>query len=190
MRRGQEPVQSGYIQLAAASSVIRHFETAYVPGLLQTADYARSVLTEMVDLHNLEVTDVDAAVTARLQRQQLLYDSGKRFEFLLTEPVLRWLVCPPHVMRGQLDRLQTVVGQPNIRFGILPLGVELSTTPQNSFQLYDDLATVETFLGETTHHGAEAALYARMLDRLWTDAVTGEFARRLLIEAVDKLPRQ
>ncbi|MEV0810896.1 Scr1 family TA system antitoxin-like transcriptional regulator [Micromonospora sp. NPDC050200] len=48
----------------------------------------------------------------------------------------------PDVMRGQLDRLQTVVGVPNIRFGILPLGVQLAITPQNSFQMYDDIAIV------------------------------------------------
>jgi hypothetical protein len=70
-------------------------------------------------------------------------------------------------MRGQLDRLQTVVGVPNIRFGILPLGVQLATTPpKNSFQMDDDL--VETFVGETTHRDDEAAAYAKAIERLWT----------------------
>ncbi|MCO1595506.1 DUF5753 domain-containing protein [Micromonospora sp. RHAY321] len=82
----------------------------YVPGLLQTPDYARRILTEMVELHNLDIADVDAAVSTRMQRQHLLYDAGKRFEFLLAEPVLRWLLASPDVMAGQLDRLQTVVG--------------------------------------------------------------------------------
>ncbi|MFF5176622.1 Scr1 family TA system antitoxin-like transcriptional regulator [Micromonospora sp. NPDC000316] len=86
--------------------LIRHFETVYVPGLLQTADYARRILTEMVELHNLDIADVDAAVASRMQRQHLLYDTSKRFEFLLAEPVLRWLLCPAEVMRGQLDRRQ------------------------------------------------------------------------------------
>ncbi|WP_319460483.1 DUF5753 domain-containing protein [Micromonospora sp. RTP1Z1] len=161
MRQSQSAVQDSYNQLVAESRLIRHFETVYVPGLLQTADYARRVLTEMVELHNLDIADVDAAVTTRMQRQQLLYDTSKRFEFLLAEPVLRWLLCPPDVMRGQLDRLQTVVGAPNIRFGILPLGVPLATTPQNSFQLYDDVAIVETFVGETTYRDDEAATYTK-----------------------------
>ena len=137
MRRGQAAVQESYNELVAQTTVIKHFETVCVPGLLQTAEYARRILAEMVVLHDLNVDDIDAAVAARLQRQQLLSDSTKRFEFLLAEPVLRWLLCPPNVMRGQLDRLQTVVGLQNVRFGVLPLGRRLAVTPQNSFQLYN-----------------------------------------------------
>ncbi|MGC3864585.1 helix-turn-helix domain-containing protein [Micromonospora chersina] len=187
MRQGQAAVQDSNNQLVAESRLIRHFETVYVPGLLQTADSARRSLTEMVELHNLDIADVDAAVATRMQRQHLLYDTSKRFEFLLAEPVLRWLLCPPDIMRGQLDRLQTVVGVPNIRFGILPLGVQLATTPQNSFQMYDDVAIVETFVGETTHRDEEAAAYAKAMGRLWKEAVTGEDARKLIVRAAHDL---
>ncbi|MEU5724422.1 DUF5753 domain-containing protein [Micromonospora sp. NPDC047738] len=187
MRQGQAAVQDSYNQLVAESPLIRHFETVWVPGLLQTADYARRALTEMVELHNLDIADVDTAVATRMQRQQFLYDTTKRFEFLLAEPVLRWLLVSPEVMRGQLDRLQTVVGVPNIRFGILPLGVPLATTPQNSFQMYDDVAIVETFVGETTYRDDEAATYTRAIERLWEEAVTGEDARRLIVRAAQDL---
>jgi hypothetical protein len=141
----------------------------------------------MVELHDLDISDVDAAVASRMQRQQLPLRHSKQFEFLLAEPVLRWLLCPPEVMRGQLDRLQTVVGVPNIRFGILPLGVQLATTPQNSFQIYDNLAIVEAFVGETTHRDDEAAAYAKAIERLWTESVTGEGARRLVVQAAQDL---
>ncbi|WP_345483020.1 Scr1 family TA system antitoxin-like transcriptional regulator [Actinopolymorpha pittospori] len=97
-------------------------------------------------------------------------------------------MAPPDVMRGQLDRLQTVIGTPNIRFGIIPFGIPLSTTPQNSFQIYDDTAMVETFVGETTHTHESAAAYARVMDRLWNDAVTGHSARKLIFDAVEALP--
>jgi transcriptional regulator with XRE-family HTH domain len=188
MRRGQVAVQASYNKLVQESSLVRHFETVYVPGLLQTTDYARRVLTEMVGLHGLDIDDVDATVATRMQRQQLLYNVGKQFEFLLAEPVLRWLLCPAEVMHGQLDRLQTVVGLPNVRFGILPMGVRLETTPQNSFQMYDDLAIVETFVGETMHHEEEAAMYGRALNLLWAEAVVGEDARHLIIAASGALP--
>ncbi|MCW3813740.1 helix-turn-helix transcriptional regulator [Micromonospora sp. DR5-3] len=187
MRQGQAAVQDSYNQMVAESRLIRHFETVWVPGLLQTADYARRALTEMVELHNLDIADVDAAVATRMQRQQFLYDASKRFEFLLAEPVLRWLITSPEVKRGQLDRLQTIVGVPNIRFGILPLGVPLATTPQNSFQMYDDVAIVETFVGETTYRDDEAATYTRAIERLWEEAVTGEDARRLIVRAAQEL---
>lgn len=184
MRRGQSPVQADYNQLVASAALVRHFETAYVPGLLQTPEYAHRVLNEMVDLHGLAVADVEEAVATRLRRQQLIYDHGKNFEFLLAESVLHWMLCPPEIMAAQLDRLQTVVSLPNVRFGIVPFCVQLPVTPQNSFQLYDDIAIVETFIGETVHRGPEAEAYARAMDRLWSQAVTGTQARRLIVRAV------
>lgn len=190
MRQGQEEVQATHNELVKDSHLIRHFETVYVPGLLQVPAYARRVFAEMISLHGLEIDDVDAAVAMRMQRQQMLYDPAKSFEFLLGESVLRWLICPPAVMRGQLDRLQTVIGLERIQFGIVPMGVELATTPQNSFQVYvsdDPVATAETFIGETFHRGEEAEAYGRALDRMWEEAATGDQARELLIAAANSL---
>jgi transcriptional regulator with XRE-family HTH domain len=185
MRHGQSPVQADYNQIVAGSSIIRHFEVAYVPGLLQTSDYARRVLTEMVDLHGLSVFDVEDAVATRMRRQQLLYDPEKTFEFILAESVLRWMLCPPEVMAGQLDRLQTAMNLPNVRFGIIPFGVQIPVAPQNSFQMYDDIAIIETFVGETACRGTEADAYARVMERLWAQAATGTQARRLIVQAVN-----
>jgi Domain of unknown function (DUF5753) len=131
--------------------------------------------------------DPDPVVAGKLQRQRFLYDPTKQFEFLMAEPVLRWLPCPPTVMRAQLDRLQTVIGVPNVRLGIIPLGVRLDITPQNNFVLYDDVAKVETFVGESSQTSDEAAAYAKILDHLWTAAAEGDAARRLIIRAADEL---
>lgn len=191
MRRGQAEVQADYNQLAAESHLIRHFEMTAIPGLLQTPAYARVMFQEMVELHDLEVDDVEAAIATRMRRQQFLYDPGKRFEFLLAEPVLRWLLCPPDVMRGQLDRLQTVIDVPNVRFGIVPLGVELSAIPQNTVVLYvgrETVAAVETFIAETLYRGEQAEAFAAAVDRLWSDAVVGDQARGLIIAAMRDLP--
>ncbi|MEU8364906.1 helix-turn-helix transcriptional regulator [Nonomuraea sp. NPDC048882] len=190
MRGGQAAVQESYNALVREASLIRHFETVYVPGLLQVPAYTKRVLAEMIWLHELDVDDVDTAVSTRMQRQQLLYDPAKQFEFLLAEPVLRTLICPPSVMRTQLDRLQTVIGLERVRFGIIPMSVELQVTPQNSFGIYEgeeSLAVVETFIGETFHRGAEAAGYRRVMDKLWDQAVTGDQARDLIITAADAL---
>lgn len=187
VRRGAHVVQADYNRLVERSMTVRHFETAWVPGLLQTPAYAAAVFTEMVRLHDIPVGDVDAAVTHRMQRQRHLYDTGRRFEFLLAEPVLRWGFCPPDVMLAQLDRLRSVVGLGNVRFGILPLDVPVSTPPQNAFQLYDETAIVETFIGETTHSPTDSTAYVRVLDRLWSDAAVGADALTLLDRAAAQL---
>jgi transcriptional regulator with XRE-family HTH domain len=190
MQRGQAEVQESYDALGQKSHLIRNFETAYVPGLLQIPDYARRVQAEMISLHDLEVDDVDAAVAARMQRQQILYDPTKSFEFLIAEPVLRWLLSSPAVMHAQLDRLQTVIGLERVRFGILPMGVELPWTPQNGFSIFvsdDTVAAVETFIDEHFYRNDQAEKYGRVMDRLWDEAVTGEQARQLLIGATQAL---
>lgn len=192
MRQGQEKVQEDYRAFVEEAHFVRYFETVFIPGLLQVPDYARRVLNEMIWLHDLQVDDVEAAVAKRMQAQQMLYDPNKRFEFLIGESALRWQIVPPAVMRAQLDRLQTVIGLERIRFGILPMQVELGITPQNSFQIFEadePLVTVETFIGEKPHWGEEAAAYKRALDRLWDEAVTGEAARQLIIAATQALPR-
>lgn len=187
MRAGQAAVQAGYNRLVLESTTVRNFETAFVPGLLQTPAYARNVLAEMVRIHELDVDDVDESVATRMRRQQVLYDPGRRFEFLLAEPVLRWRLCPAEVMAGQLDRLQAVIGMTNVRLGVLPLDAPISVTPQNSFCLFDDMTVVETFVGEQAHVEQESVVYGRMLDLLWADAVTGEDARRLITAAARSL---
>jgi hypothetical protein len=174
-------------------TVIRHFETAYMPGPLQIPDYARRVLTEMISLHGLEIDDVDAAVQERMARAQMLYDPSKRWEFLIAEPVLRWLLPTPAVMRAQLDRLQGVIGLDRIRLGIVPLGVELATTPQDSVQVYvgdETVAVAETYIRETWHRGDEATAYMRAIDRQWEDAVEGDEARRLIARAASDLQKR
>lgn len=188
LRSGQTAVQASYNDMVRDARVIRDFTTAYVSSMLQTAQYARYPILEGVRLHGAREDEVDRAVAVRMQRQQHLYDPGKMFEFLIAEPVLRWLICPPDVMRGQLDRLQAVVGAPNIRLGVLPMGRPLATTPQNAFTMVGDVVLVETFVGETVHAGDQAAAFGRVMDQLWADAVEGEEARRLIVAAAAALP--
>jgi transcriptional regulator with XRE-family HTH domain len=188
LRGGMASVQLDYKALEAESARICYFDTTWIPGLLQTRDYARMVATMMADLHRTSRDEIEAAVAVRMERQQCLYDTGKQFELLVAEPVLRWLLCPPDVMRGQLDRLQTVIGMPNVRFGVLPLSAPIALAPQNAFQIYDDLAIVETFTAEDQRTGPEAEKYKEIMAKLWEDAAEGEDARRLIVTAAASLP--
>ncbi|MEU4576046.1 helix-turn-helix transcriptional regulator [Nonomuraea sp. NPDC023979] len=192
VRHGQKEVQESYNDLVRHSRLVQHFETIFIPGLLQVPAYAKRVLAEMKWLHGMEIDDVDAAVAARMQRQQMIYDEGKEFEFLIAESALHTLVCSPAVMRSQLDRLQTVIGLNQVRFGILPMHVELDIIPQNSFQIYvredGPVAIVESFLSEHRYFDEKAETYSRVLERLWANAITGDDARDLLLAAAVALP--
>lgn len=188
LRSGLAPVQEDYNRLVARSDRVCHFETTLVPGLLQTREYAHQTFFGIAVLHRTPQDEVEGAVAKRMERQRHLYDTSKQFEFLISEPVMRWLLCPPEVMRGQLDRLQTVIGLPNIRFGVLPMGVMLKTAPQNKFELYDEAVHIETFTADERRSGEEYEKYREILDRLWEEAAEGEDARRLIVSAADGLP--
>ena len=82
---------------------IQTFQPTMIPGLLQTADYARRVMEMAYD-----PGDVARAVAVRLERQAVLFDTSKRFDFLLTDGALRWVDHP------QRDRLRSIATLPNV----------------------------------------------------------------------------
>lgn len=189
MRLGQAPIQRTYEDMVAAAAVIRNAEVSYVPGLLQTPGYVRARMEENVRLYGADPAEVDAAVQARLRRQQALYDSSKRFEFVLAESCLRLVTCPPEVMRAQLDRLLSLADGTlsNVTLGVVPFGVPLTTTPHGGILLFDDVAAIETVLGDTIHEGTEAATYATVFEQMLAEAWTGAQARSLILDAIAAL---
>jgi len=188
LRRGTAARQRAAAPLDAATSLIRAFEPAVIPGLLQTADYARHVLSSVVALRGT-AADVPEGVRARLDRQAALYDSSKRFRFLMTEAALRYLVCPPATLRGQLDRLLAVAGLETVELAILGFGAHLPYPAAHGFWLYDDkLALVDTISAELALRDRDdIELYERVFDALWNVAATGEAAVAIIGSATRNL---
>jgi transcriptional regulator with XRE-family HTH domain len=186
LRRGHAAVQEDLDRRTREAKRFRNAETVIIPGLLQTAGYARGIMQETADVWG--TTDTDAAVMARMQRQEALYDTGKTFEFVITEAALRLLPCPPQVMLGQLDRLLSL-DLDNVTLGIIPMGVHLAMPPVNSFLLLDDALIVESYGSEDVGGEEESAVHQRIFDLLMAEAVTGEEARRLIATAAQDLRR-
>lgn len=188
MRYGQSGIQLEYNRLFSTTGHFRIFATTTVPGFLQVPDYARQILTEMRSLHGAP-DDVASAVEVRRKRSECLGASDKHFEIILAEPVLRWLLCDPGAMRAQLGRLYGLIGMRGVRFGIIPMGVRLSTIPQHGFGVYDDaLVVIETFAKDEMYAGKVPAKYIRIMDLLWAQAVEGPGAAELLMAAMAVLP--
>ncbi|MFE4248764.1 helix-turn-helix domain-containing protein [Streptomyces sp. NPDC056910] len=99
---------SMYVSLEGAASLIRSYEPHFVPGLLQTEDYARGVLRSgAVGRALAEDPDVvERHVALRMQRQELITrEDAPRLWMVMDETALRRPVGGPDVMRGQIDRL-------------------------------------------------------------------------------------
>lgn len=134
---GHRAVQDTHLSAHADATVLRGWETSMIFGILQTPDYARAILTRYAELQR-SPKDTAAAVASRMQRQQVLYDSTKRFHLLLWEPALHVLVCPPAVLAAQLDRLSGTIGLDTVELGIIPLSASVKIPPTTAFWLYDD----------------------------------------------------
>ncbi|MER5213715.1 helix-turn-helix transcriptional regulator [Streptomyces sp. NPDC002838] len=166
------------------AGTIHNFESACIPGLLQTAEYARHMFHRTTTLHRTP-SDIEAGVNARMQRQQALYTPGRDFRFLIWEAALHTILCPREVMAGQLDRLAGVFGMATVQLGIVPLGADLTVVPTHGFWLFDDqLVMVETIGAELRlTDQTEVALYQTVWGELERAAVTGSQAYRLIARA-------
>jgi Domain of unknown function (DUF5753)/Helix-turn-helix domain len=168
--------QQRFRDLEAEARLIRVFQPSVVPGLLQTAEYARQLFlrTGMAG----DAADVAAAVQARLDRQAVLFDPAKRFVFLITEAALRTRVCPAPVMMVQLDRIVALASLETVSVGYLPLAAELEVVPLNGFTLFDDRAVyVETISAELLHRDdRDIRLYATTFEHLQGKALVGSAA--------------
>ncbi|MCS0599960.1 helix-turn-helix transcriptional regulator [Streptomyces sp. LP11] len=95
-----------YVSLEGAARVIRSYEPHFVPGLLQTEEYARAVM-EAGTIGQTQPAAVERHVSLRMERQRLLErPDPPHLWVIMDETVLRRPVSTrPEVLRGQLDRL-------------------------------------------------------------------------------------
>jgi transcriptional regulator with XRE-family HTH domain len=191
LRRGTASRQRAVAPLDASTTMLRAFEPALIPGILQTAEYARWVLESVVRLRELP-NDVGEGVKARLERQQALYDPSRHFRFLVSEASLRYLLCPPQVLRGQLDRLLVVSGLPNIELHVLPFAVQLPYPALHGFWIYDDkLVLVDTISAELALRDRDdIALYERLFAWLWEVSLAANDAPQLIVQALGNIIRE
>jgi transcriptional regulator with XRE-family HTH domain len=97
---------------------LRGFEPMLVPGLLETADYARAVFGTRSGVTDEET---DERVTARLKRQEILdRDQPPELWVILDESVLRRPVGGTYVMREQLRHLLEMARRPRVSLQIIP----------------------------------------------------------------------
>ncbi|MFF5045715.1 helix-turn-helix domain-containing protein [[Kitasatospora] papulosa] len=168
----------------SATASVCNFESAVIPGLLQTAEYARHMFIRTTTLHR-SVQDIEEGVNARMQRQQALYAPGRSFHFLIWEAALHMRVCPREAMAGQLDRLAGVFGMSSVQLGVVPLNADLTVVPTHGFWIYDqDLVMVETIGAELRlTDRAEVDLHRTVWEELMAVAAYGHQAHRLITRA-------
>jgi len=108
-----------YIGLEEAADYIRTYEIQFIPGLLQTEDYARAVVS--VGSPQDSDREVEAKVRVRTERQRILdRDKPPTLWAVIDEAALRRPMGGRRVMRGQIEHLLDLMKRPNISVQVVP----------------------------------------------------------------------
>ncbi|MEU7419707.1 helix-turn-helix domain-containing protein [Streptomyces antibioticus] len=181
---GHRAVQENHGVQEAQAEVIHLFESGIIPGVFQTPEYARGVLTDVADRLGTP-RDIEEGVRARMRRQEALYQPGHRFHALLWEGALHVVRCAPTAMAAQLDRLSSVIGLDTVTLGIIPFGVRTPFSPKHGFWIIDDrLVVADMWNAELWLDTADdVAVYRKTWELLSASAVFDHKAHRLIMRA-------
>jgi len=163
---------------------ISDFEATVVPGLLQTGEYARAVISRVV---NVPADEVDDRVAARLARQSVFSrDRPARFAFYLHESVLRTPVGGPAMMADQLNHLLRMSARRYLALRVVPISLGAHAAMTGAFRLmeFSEFKPVVYLESETSslflEKPEEIQAYQRILGAL-ADTALGEGQSRELI---------
>ncbi|RCW42752.1 helix-turn-helix protein [Halopolyspora algeriensis] len=175
-----------YVGLEESVSRIQTYELQFVPGLMQTQDYARAVAShgrpEFAD------EDVERRVTLRMQRQKLLSrPDAPRLWAVIDESVLHRPIGGNRVMRAQIDHLLEITKLPHVTLQVVPYRLS-GYAAEGAFSMLrfaepelPDLVYIEHLSGALyLEKLEEVELYGRVLDRLAVDAETPDNTRQVL----------
>ncbi|MFL6144118.1 MAG: helix-turn-helix domain-containing protein [Labedaea sp.] len=175
-----------YVGLEESASRIQAYELQFVPGLLQTEEYARAVAGP--DQPEQSGSDIDRWVAFRLQRQKVLHRPGApKFWAVIDESVLHRPIGGRQVLRRQLEHLLELTRQPNITLQVVPYAVS-GHAAEGAFSVLrfgepelPDVVYIEHLGGALyLDRLEEIELYGRIFDRLTVDAETPERSRAVL----------
>ncbi len=178
------------------SQRIGEFQVAVIPGLLQTADYAREVVSLPGGLRawGTDDAEIEAQVNGKLRRQEILHDPRRRVQMVLGEAALRTRVVPPGVLAVQLGKLLSLARLPAVELGVISFARQVPAYTLGGFRVYDDeMITVESIAGErdfTADQEPETvAAFLEAFGALREAASTGAEAEAIIQHALDSLQR-
>jgi transcriptional regulator with XRE-family HTH domain len=192
-----------YIGLEEAAARLLWYEAELVPGLLQIADYARTLIR--ADNPGVDDDEIERRVQLRIARQSLVtrVTAPPELQVVLNESILRRPVGGTEVMSAQLARLKEVSDLPNVSLKVLPFDVGMhagimsgpfvmlefpvngSGRPNEPTVVYVDSFTGALFLDKP----AEIDRYHTAFTDIWTAASDEAASRDLVAKAAEEFNR-
>ncbi len=181
-----------YIGLEQAASRIRTYETHFVPGLLQTDDYSRAVIS--TGLPTPSITEVDRAVALRAARKELVHRvGGPHIWAVFEESALRRPVGSEQVRRDQVEHLLKLSKLAHVTIQVLPVSRFVHAAGGGAFTMlrFDepdlpDVIYVENLLSAMYIDKPEHVVrYTEVMDRLCVECLTPPETVEFLTEQLD-----
>ncbi|WP_239377204.1 helix-turn-helix transcriptional regulator [Frankia sp. Cj5] len=169
-----------YLGLETAATLIRTYEVQFIPGLLQTEDYARSVIIQSNAPGTVSAKDIERRVDMRMSRQKVLdRPNPPRLWAVLDEAALRRPIGTPAVMRTQLERLIAVSERPNLAIQVMPFAFGGHVAESGAFSVLrfaepnlPDIIYLEHLTGAVyLDKVADVSRYAEAMNRLSVDSL-------------------
>ncbi|MFD9716306.1 helix-turn-helix transcriptional regulator [Streptomyces sp. NBC_00690] len=179
---------SMYVSLEGAASLIRAYEPHFVPGLLQTEEYARAIMLSGA-VGQTDPDDIERHVALRMERQALLTQpNAPRLWVIMDETVFRRPVGSPAVMRGQIDRILEGAELPHVTLQIAqfssghhpgtygPFVLFRFAVPELPDMVYSEYLTGAVYLDARP----EVASHLEVLDRMAAQAAPAQRTKEIL----------
>ncbi|MET9108108.1 helix-turn-helix domain-containing protein [Streptomyces zhihengii] len=181
---------SMYVSLEGAAGLIRAYEPQFVPGLLQTEDYARAIMLGGAIGHT-DPDEIERHVALRMERQELLArPDAPRLWVIMDETVLRRPVGGPGVMRAQVEKLLDAARLPHVTLQIAefasghhpgtygPFVLFRFSVPELPDMVYSEYLTGAVYLDARP----EVATHLEVMDRMAAQAATAQRTKEILDE--------
>ncbi|MDX2850804.1 helix-turn-helix domain-containing protein [Actinacidiphila glaucinigra] len=178
---------SAFVSLEGEAAIIRAYEPHYVPGLLQTEDYARSVLR--AGRPGATTEELERLVALRRERQALLArPDAPLLWVVMDETVLRRPIGSPQVMRAQLDRLAEACEMPQVRLQIMPFDAGPHPAMYGPFHIFrfqirelPDVVFTESLVGAAYLDDVDdVSTFLEALDRMCAQAAPAHSTAAIL----------
>jgi transcriptional regulator with XRE-family HTH domain len=188
---------AAFLYAEAEAKSVWTWDPQIIPGLLQTADYARAVMLRWDDVFPVPPGDIDRRVEARLLRQQVLHRQPPFvLSVVIDESVLYRRLGDNSIMREQLNRLIEIAELPNVTVQVLPLdGIQSITTSAFIYMRFSevhdvslhDIAIIEHLSGsDYVEDEEDTHKYFRLFRSLATKAVPERVSISLIRKAAQE----
>jgi transcriptional regulator with XRE-family HTH domain len=179
LQRGAWRLQRRIAGIEENAAEICGFVNNLVPGLLQTADYARAVFSDGAEISPEEA---ERAVAARLSRSAVIEEGQTAIVTVMTEGALRWQAGSPQIMAEQLEQLARQATEGKVQIGVIPWTTPAGTFPTHGFSMYDRRAVVIGTRSATAFitDPKDVAAYSRLFDDLAGLASFGPEAAQII----------